>query len=261
MKVGVQPLTGRVALVTGAGPNIGREIARTLALRGARVACNDIDERAAMETTAAVVGAGGEATAVVGDIVQESQVEEVVATVLRTFGRLDILVNNAAITVNKGLLDTSLAEWSLVIGVMLTGTFLMSRAAAKVMVAQGAGGCIVNIASTSGHRGRPNAVAYCTAKAGILNLTRAMAMDLVSYGIRVNSVSPTITGASVGESQPAGSRSTAAIPMGRIGRPNDQAAAVAFLASEEAGFITGEDLRVDGGSLATWGWRAAGGTV
>ena len=246
-------LDGKVALVTGAGPNIGREIARTLAGAGAKVACNDIDAERARAAADYLEEAGGSAMPVAADIADEGQVERMVEDVVHAYGGVDILVNNAGVSVPKGLLETSSAEWQLVTSVILTGTFLVSRAVARQMVKQGRGGAIVNIASTSGHRGRAGALAYCTAKSGILNMTRAMALDLVRHGIRVNSVTPTKTGASVGQIEQPGERFFAEIPLGRLGRPIDHARAVLFLVSDDAEFCTGTDLRVDGGALATWG--------
>ena len=245
-------LTGRVALVTGAGPNIGQEIARRLAEEGALVVCNDVDAVRAADA-AAYAATSGSARAMAADITDEEAVQRLVDGIVRDLGGLDILVNNAAITIPKGLLETTLAEWERVLKVVLTGTFLVSRAAAVVMVRQGRGGAIVNMASTSGHLGRANALGYTTAKSGILNMTRSMAMDLVTHGIRVNSVTPTKTGVSVGGLSKVGERFFGEIPMGRLGRPIDQANAVAFLVSDDAAFITGADLRVDGGSLGTWG--------
>lgn len=249
-------LHGKVALVTGAGPNIGVAIARRLAAAGARVACNDVDAERAEAAAAAIRADGGDAIAVPGDITDPQAVAAFVQRTVDVYGGIDILVNNAAITVPKSLLTISYEEWCRNTDIILNGTFLVSQAVAKQMVAQGRGGAIVNIASTSGHRGRANAIAYCTAKGGILNLTRAMACDLAPYRIRVNSVSPTKTGASVGGLESAGARDTREILLGRLGHPEDQAAAVLFLVSDAAAFITGEDLRVDGGSLATWGTRS-----
>jgi NAD(P)-dependent dehydrogenase (short-subunit alcohol dehydrogenase family) len=248
-------LNGKTALVTGAGPNIGREICRVLAGEGARVACNDVDPARATASAEAVEKDGGSVLAVPADITDPGQAKTMVDQVVERFGGLDILVNNAAITVPKGLLQISLEEWKRNIDIILTGTFLVSRCAAEAMVRQGRGGSIVNIASTSGHRGRANAIAYCTAKGGILNMTRAMAMDLVPHRIRVNSVSPTKTGVSVGGLEQEGERSFDEIPLGRLGRPRDQALAVLYLVSDDAEFVTGCDLRVDGGALATWGAR------
>lgn len=246
-------LNGKVALVTGAGPNIGGRIATVLAEAGASVGCNDISVSAAEDAAESLRHTDGGGLALAGDITDEAQAEQMVARLVDRFGRIDILVNNAAVTVPHGLLDTSLDEWNRVLNINLTGSFLMSRAAARHMVAQGTGGSIVNIASTSGHRGRADALAYCSAKGGVLNMTRAMAMDLAPHNIRVNSVSPTKTGVSVGNLESAGERFFAEIPLGRLGDPVDHAQAVLFLASEQSAFCTGIDIRVDGGALATWG--------
>src|SRR5680860_751112 len=249
-------LEGKVVLVTGVGPNIGTEIAQRFAECGAVVACNDLSQEAADATVARVQEQGGEAFAVVGDVSDPDSVQRMVGEVLARSDRIDVLVNNAAITVPKGLLDSTYEEFCKVTDIILNGIFLMSQAVAKAMVERGTPGAIVNIASTSGHRGRRNAVAYCAAKGRVLNMTRAMACDLAPHGIRVNSVSPTKTGASVGALESAKGRDVSEIPLGRAGEPVDQARAVVFMASELAGFVTGEDLRVDGGSLATWGTRS-----
>ncbi|MQB00735.1 MAG: glucose 1-dehydrogenase [Actinobacteria bacterium] len=246
-------LDERVALVTGTGPNIGREIAQTLARAGATVVCNDVDAEAAADCARSIEGAGGQAIPSAGDVGDEAQVATIVQRGIDAYGYVDVLVNNAAITHPKGVLETETADWERVIRVNLTGSFLMSREVARRLVDQGRGGAIVNIASTSGHRGRADALAYCSAKGGVLNMTRAMAMDLVTHGIRVNSVTPTKTGISVGSLESSTERFYAEIPMERLGEPEDQANAVLFLASDASAFCTGVDIRVDGGSLATWG--------
>jgi len=248
-------LENKTALVTGAGPNIGQEICLVLASEGATVACNDVDPARAKASAERIEKEGGRALAVPADITDPAQVMTMVDRVVEQFGGIDILVNNAVITIPKGLLQITLDEWKRNIDVILTGTFLCSRYAAEVMVRQGRGGRIVNIASTSGHRGRANALAYCTAKGGILNMTRAMAIDLAPHKIRVNSVSPTKTGVSVGALEREEERNFDEIPLGRLGRPRDQALAVLYLVSDDADFVTGFDLRVDGGALATWGTR------
>jgi NAD(P)-dependent dehydrogenase (short-subunit alcohol dehydrogenase family) len=248
-------LAGRVALVTGAGPNIGRAIAATLAKAGATVLCNDLRPEIA-EAAATAVCAEGKGYPLAFDITDPQQVEKSVEDASRRHGVIDILVNNAGVTVPKSLLTISIEEWRLVTRTIQEGAFLCSRAVAKRLIEAKKPGAIVNIASTTGHRGRKNAIAYATAKGGILNFTRALAIEMAPHQIRVNSVSPTKTGASVGAIEAAGARSFDEIPLGRLGRPQDHANAVLFLVSDLASFITGIDLRVDGGTLATWGTRS-----
>jgi NAD(P)-dependent dehydrogenase (short-subunit alcohol dehydrogenase family) len=245
-------LAGRVALVTGAGPNIGRTIAVTLGRAGAFVYCNDASPAAAEAAAKAVREARGQAEPLPFDVADAAAVVEKIGAANSRRGPIDILVNNAAITIPKSVLDVSVAEWRRVIDINLSGMFFCSQAVARDMVKAGKGGAIVNIASTSGHLGRTNAIAYCSSKGGVLNFTRAMAADLVSHGIRVNSVSPTKTGVSVGALESVGTRTFDEIPMGRLGKPQEQANAVLFLVSDMASFVTGIDLRVDGGTLCTW---------
>lgn len=249
-------LSGRVALVTGAGPNIGGAIAATLARAGATVLCNDLKANLAEAAAKAAADGGHKAFPLAFDITDPDAVEKAVEAASREHGTIDILVNNAGVTVPKSLLTISIDEWRLVTRVVQEGTFLCSRAVASRLVAAKKPGAIVNIASTSGHRGRKNAIAYCTAKGGILNFTRALAIEMAPYRIRVNSVSPTKTGASVGAIESAAARSFDEIPLGRIGQPQDHANAVLFLVSDNASFLTGIDIRVDGGTLATWGTRS-----
>jgi NAD(P)-dependent dehydrogenase (short-subunit alcohol dehydrogenase family) len=248
-------LSGRVALVTGAGPNIGRAIATTLAQAGATVLCNDLKPEIA-EAAAKAASAGGKAFPHPFDITNPVQVEKSNDDAARRHAVDDRNDNNAGVTVPKSLLTISLEEWRLVTRVIQEGAFLCSRAVAKRLVEAKKPGAIVNIASTTGHRGRKNAIAYATAKGGILNFTRALAVEMAPYKIRVNSVSPTKTGASVGAIESAGARGFDEIPLGRLGQPQDHANAVLFLVSDAASFVTGIDLRVDGGTLATWGTRS-----
>ncbi len=191
-------LDGKVALVSGTGPNIGAEIARTLGSEGAKVVCLDLEQKYADAAAQSVKDGGSDAIGVSGDITQPADMERAVAEAVRAFGQIDILINDAAITDRKPFLEADLDTWNRVLGVILTGTFVCSQQVARQMVSQGQGGAIVNLVSTSGHRGETGRIAYGVAKSGLLNLTRSMAMQLAPHGIRVNSVTPTQSGTPVG---------------------------------------------------------------
>ena len=261
-------LAGKVAIVTGTSPNIGGAIAEGMAAEGAKLVCVDRRAENAEQCAAGIKAAGGEALSVVCDVTDEAAVAAMVASASERFGAVDILVNNAVRFNQKGLLEMPLSDWREQLAVILDGAFLCSQQAGRVMVEQGRGGVIINIASTAAHQGQPGNIGYCTGKSGILNFTRAAAMDLVAYGIRVNSLTPTAT-----DTDEAGDRAAAwgrergpshaaamehfrrAIPGGRLPSPKHYAKAAVFLASEDAEMITGFDLRVDGGAVAKyWPW-------
>ncbi|MEX2548005.1 MAG: SDR family NAD(P)-dependent oxidoreductase [Chloroflexota bacterium] len=255
--IGRGRLAGKVSIITGAGQNIGRAMAELFAAEGSAVAVVELNEERAERVVAAIGNAGGQAAAFVADVTDEAAVEQLVASVVEAFGGLDVLVNNVAATVNASLVDCTLEQWEMIHGVTLKATFLCSKHAARQMIAQGRGGSIVNMGSTSGLRGIRGKFPYAVAKAGVYNLTRAAAMELAEHGIRVNTLTPTQTGSPVGvadedfastvrASEPRG------IPLGRWGRPIDQANAALFLASAESSFITGVDLPCDGGLLAVF---------
>jgi len=183
------------------------------------------------------------------DVAAETDIVRVVAAVVARWGRIDILVNNAAISDNKNILDITKEQWDAVIAVTLTGPFLMSQHAARQMVAQGSGGKIVNVGSTSGFFGRSRAVAYAAAKGGVANLTRAMAVQLAPYKIRVNGVVPNKIGSPVGKDEFDPTRPVVNL-IGRPGVPLDMARAVLFLVSGDSEFIAGNMLFVDGGVSA-----------
>src|SRR5215472_1895921 len=225
-------LSNQVAIVTGAGRNIGEEISKALAAEGAKVAVVDLDKGRSERVASEIVKAGGEAAAFVADVAVEADIAGAVATIVRRWGRIDILINNAAISDNKNILDITKEQWDRVIAVKLTGPFLMSQHAARQMVAQGSGGRIVNVGSTSGFYGRSRAIAYTAAKGGVANLTRSMAVQLAPHKIRVNGVVPNKIGSPVGKDE------------------FDPTRAVLFLVSEESDFIAGEMLFVDGGVSA-----------
>jgi NAD(P)-dependent dehydrogenase (short-subunit alcohol dehydrogenase family) len=242
-------LKGQVAVVTGAGRNIGEAIAKLFATEGAKVAIIDMDKARGERVAAEIIAAGGEAAGFVVDVSKGADVAAGVAAVTKHFGRVDILVNNVAISDNKTILDLSEEEWDRVMSVTLKGPFLMGKHAAQQMIAQGEGGKIVNIASTSGFRGRRRAIAYTTAKGGVINLTRSMAVQLAPYNIRVNSVSPNKAGSPVGKDEPDSDRLINNL-VKRLVEPIDVARAVLFLVSDDSAFVLGENIFVDGGIMA-----------
>lgn len=249
-------LAGKVAVITGAGQNIGQAMAELFASEGAAIGVVDLDAERAERTTRAIRDAGGRAIALVADVTDEAAVASVIERVVGEFGRLDVLVNNVGATTNKGLFDTSVEDWDRILAITLRSQFLCGKHAARAMIDAGNGGAIVNVGSTSGHRGIRNKIAYAAAKGGVNNLTRAMAMELAPHGIRVNTLTPTQSGSPVGMADEDFSAERAGeakgIPIGRFGRPQDQATAALFLASDEAGFVTGADLVCDGGLLAVF---------
>ena len=247
-------LTGKVAAITGGGDGIGRAAAFHLASAGAVIAVLDRDGDKAEATAAAIRDGGGVAQAHMVDVTDEAGLEAALAQVASQ-GSLDILVNNAGLAIRSSALDMTLDDWNRVLSVNLTGMFLAARIAARHMIAGGRGGAIVNTASIMGLSGGlyPN-VAYQTTKGGVVNMTRALALEWVRSGIRVNAVAPTYvrTGFIAGlVSKPdVLAAIEAATPMGRLAEPEEIADAILFLASPAAAMITGTILPVDGGYLA-----------
>jgi NAD(P)-dependent dehydrogenase (short-subunit alcohol dehydrogenase family) len=243
-------LKDQVAVVTGAGRNIGEDISKLFVEEGAKVAVVDLDPGRGKHVASEINAKhAGKALSIVCDVASASSVDAMVQSVVQEFGGIDILVNNAAWTDHKTIFDITEEEWDRTMNVCLRSVWYCTRAAAKVMIQQKRKGKIINIASTSGHWGRKEATAYTTAKAGVLNLTRSIAVQLAPEGIRVNSISPNRIGSPVGQQDIPENRFVKNL-AGRRGVPMDIAKAAVFLASDESEFIYAVDLPVDGGALA-----------
>jgi NAD(P)-dependent dehydrogenase (short-subunit alcohol dehydrogenase family) len=248
---------GKVALVTGGSSGIGRAAALQFAAEGARTAVLDLDPEGGRETIGFLNDQKETGLFVPADISSSSEVERGVAAVIERWGRIDVLFNNAGLGLVKSLHETSEEEWDRVMAVNLKGAFLVSRAVLPSMMSRN-GGAIVNVSSISGLLGWPSYAAYCASKGGIVQLTRQMAVDYGHMGIRVNCICPGTTLTPMverllsREMDPEGSTRTieARHPLGRFANPEEIAQAVLFLASEEASFITGAVLAVDGGYTA-----------
>ena len=277
-------LEGKVALVTGCGPNIGSGIALALARYGAKVAVNDVSKESIDACIARIERNGGEAMPAPGDVTDEAAVQGYIGSVLERWGRIDILVNNAALLGGRGVLDETAEAFQRAVLVSAMGNFLNTKHVGRAMAQRGIKGSIVCISSSNGWNGSAGVCAYAFHKGGVNNFVRAVAMDLAPYGIRVNSFTPTAPnpdnpellaqwqregrtpfglrpGASGGLGAPEGTdewRKPARfegprnpmVPMGTTGTPTDIGHAVAWLCSDYARLITGTDLVVDGGARA-----------
>lgn len=248
---------GRVVLVTGAGSGIGRATAEAFAREGAAVTVNDRTAEEAQGTVQAIESHGGRALACPGDVSREDECRRIVGRTVERLGALDVLINNAGIGATGTVLTTDEATWDALLQVNLKSVFLMSRAALAVMVPRRAG-VIVNASSIAGLKGIPDRAAYVASKFGVVGLTKAMALDHVSDGIRVNCVCPGTTQTPwiqkrLGEASDPEAALAALVarqPMGRLGTAEEMAAAYLFLASDESAFTTGTALVVDGGFMA-----------
>ncbi len=249
--MGLDRLRGRVAIVTGAGQGIGAAISWRLGLEGCRIAIAEVDREAGTYRERWLRDRGIEAVFIETDVSSEESVRSMVEETYRTYGRIDILVNNAGIGIKpKPIFQQTLEEWSRVINTNLTGAYLCAKYAAEKM-ARGGGGVIINIASTRAYQSEENTEPYSASKGGLIALTHSLAVSLGRYGIRVISISPGWIDTSrwriradEEELTPLDHKQH---PAGRVGRPEDIANLVAFLASDEASWITGVDIVVDGG--------------
>ena len=242
-------LEGQVAIVTGASRGIGRAIAVALANEGAKVVVNYASSAsAAEEVVAEIKSKGGKAIAFHADVSHEAQVESLIKSAIDTWGRVDVLVNNAGITRDTLLLRMKLEDWQAVIDLNLTGVFLTTRAASKVMLKQKSGRII--IASVAGQMGNPGQGNYSAAKAGVIGFTKTVAKEMASRGITVNAVAPGFIATDMTADLKNTEEILKFIPLGRYGQPEDIAGMVRFLAADPAAaYITGQVFNVDGGMI------------
>ena len=244
-----ESLSGKVVLVTGAGKGIGQAIAERFAGQGSVVAVNDVQAETAEATAAAITAAGGTAMAVPADVSDSSQVAAMIDSVMAAHGTIDVLVNNAGIiSPMLHFFEADEAWWRRIVDVNLTGHFLVSHPVARIMAKAG-GGSIINMSSGGAPNAHRSFTAYDATKGGIEALTRAMALDLGPYNVRVNALMPgsiDTTGMSLDDRMMRGEN----VPLGRIGEPIDMTGAALFLASDDANYITGDVVKIDGGMTA-----------
>ncbi|MDY6892961.1 MAG: 3-oxoacyl-[acyl-carrier-protein] reductase [Chloroflexota bacterium] len=243
-------LSGKIAIVTGSGQGIGREIALMLAEHGASVVISDINATSANNVATEIKDMNGQSIAIMADVSAQDEVTKLASETLSTFGRIDILVNNAGITRDALLMRMSVADWDQVLTINLKSAFLCTQATIRTMMKQ-RWGRIINIASVVGLIGNAGQANYAAAKAGLIGLTKTTAREVASRGVTVNAIAPGFidTGMTRDLSDKAKQELTSQIPVGYIGSPKDVAYAVSFLASEEAHYITGHVLNVNGGMV------------
>jgi NAD(P)-dependent dehydrogenase (short-subunit alcohol dehydrogenase family) len=243
---------GKIALITGAQQGIGRAMAVEFAAAGADVAINWLDDQDAAERVSGEVrGHGRRALLVRADIARLEQVRSMVSAVGQELGPVDVLINNAGVFPRVVFLDMTESDWDHVLGVNLKGACFCAQAVAKAMVGAGRPGVIINLTSGAAFRSSPRGVHYVASKGGVVSMTRAMALELAPYRIRVNAIAPGLTDTAqprYGSSEAELAETARAIPLGRMARPEEIARAAVFLAADDASFVTGQTLHVNGGS-------------
>lgn len=255
-----------MAIVTGASPNIGGVLAGGLAAAGAAVLCTDISPTTAEATAESIRAKGGTARWIAGDVTDEAHAREAVALACDAWGKVDILINNAVIFNQKGVLTMPTEEFRRQVEVILVGALNFTREVAESMIAASVRGSIINLLSTAAWQGQPGNIGYSTAKSGMINFTRSAAMELAEYGIRVNGFTPTATAPDRESAATPLTRDARAhskyymdfvgqTPLGRLPVREDYVPAVVFLASDDSAMITGSNITVDGGATAKyWPW-------
>jgi len=240
-------LEGKMALVTGAGGGLGGAIARRYAAEGASVLCTDRDLAKAEATVTEISQAGGSAVAFLADVADPEDCEAQVAETVRRFGRIDVAVNNAGISLHKLALDVTLEDWEWVLRINLTGSFLTAQAAARRMVDQG-GGRIIQLGSISGQRGNMGGIAYGASKAAVMHVCKVMAVELSSKGVMINAIAPGPIETGISQHGPSRKKGYIdRIPAGDYGTVDAVAGAALYLASDDCQWVTGAVLNVDGG--------------
>lgn len=243
-------LKEQIAIITGAGQGIGRAIALLFAKEGAKVIVSDVVEESAAATVNDIKAQGGTAISFICDVSKMSDCENLTKKVIEEFGKIDILVNNAGITRDQLILRMSEEDWDKVILVNLKSVFNMAKSTTKIFLKQKTG-CIINMASVVGEIGNAGQANYSASKAGVIGLTKTLAKEFASRGIRVNAIAPGFIRTKMTDAIPQAAKEAlmSQIPLGRLGEPEDVANLALFLASPLSGYITGQILRVDGGMV------------
>jgi NAD(P)-dependent dehydrogenase (short-subunit alcohol dehydrogenase family) len=246
-------LTDKIAIVTGGGSGIGRRVAMAFSEFGAKLIIADANQKAADLVVSEIKSKEGEAMAIRMDVTHPGEVDQMVNTAVNTFGRIDILFNNAGISIRGSAESFSLEDWNKVIAVNLTGMFICAQAVGKVMIKQGKGK-IINTASVSAKLGHPGNLAYAAAKHGVVGMSRVMAVEWGKYGVNVNCIGPGVIKTPMtmkAFSDPEKYQDLVRrVPLGRLGEPDDLIGAVVFLASEASNYVTGQTLYIEGGRMS-----------